>query len=173
MDKALCRWLAAAALAGAAGGALAAAATVEFVKPEGFTDVGRRHSFIDRDAALEAIRSHLVVQAAKTLPPGEVLAISITDVDLAGAFEARQRYSNEVRVVKEIYPPRIDLRFRLTRADGSVVKEGGRTLRDFGFLTGTAYPTDNFRYEKAMLDEWLGREFGDVRRSADASRGRR
>ena len=167
MKRAMCALLAAAALAGMAGDILAATATVEFVKPDGFTDVGRRHSFIDRDAALEAIRAHLVAQAAKKLPGDESLAISITDVDLAGAFEPRQSYSNEVRIVKEIYPPKIDLRFKLTRADGSVVKEGERTLRDFGFLTGTtAYATDNFRYEKAMLDAWLDGEFGGARRAA-------
>jgi hypothetical protein len=147
----------------AAGVARAATAQVEFVDPDRFTDVGRRHSFIDRDSALAAIRGHLVAQAAKKLPADEVLAISITDVDLAGAFEARQLYSNEVRIVKDIYPPKIDLRFRLTRADGSVVKEGERTLRDPGFMTGTSYPNDNFRYEKALLDDWMDREFAPAR----------
>jgi hypothetical protein len=148
--------------------AMAATVQVEFVKPESFTDVGRRHHFIDRDAALEAIRSHLVAQGAKKLPADESLAISITDVDLAGAFEPQQSLSREVRIVKDIYPPKIDLRFKLTRADGSVVKEGERTLRDFGFLTGTTptYATDNFRYEKAMLDDWMEREFGDGPRAA-------
>ena len=57
--------------------------------------------------------------------------------------------------------PRIELRFRLTRADGSTVKEGARMLRDSGFLSsgGPLDRTDNLRYEKVMLDRWLGEEF--------------
>jgi hypothetical protein len=162
------RWaLVAAALAGFCGIAAAATATVEFVKPDEFTDAGRRHSYVDRDATLEAIRRHLVEQAAKRLPADESLAISVTDVDLAGSFEPWQRFSNEIRVVKDIYPPKIDLRFRLTRADGSVVKEGERTLRDPGFLSSpTSYPSDNLKYEKTMLDEWISREFFDTPRAA-------
>ncbi|HEX4781942.1 MAG TPA: DUF3016 domain-containing protein [Usitatibacter sp.] len=148
------------AFASAAWAAAAATAQVEFVKPESFTDAGRRNARVDRESNLEAIRRHLVREAAKRLPAGEALSISITDVDLAGAYEPWQRYSNEIRVVKDIYPPRIDLRFRLARADGSVVKEGERSLRDPGFLMGdTSHQDDNLKYEKAMLDQWMGKEF--------------
>ncbi len=167
MNAALRIALACAAFAGVAGIAHAASATVEFLKPDDFTDAGRRHGYVDRDSTLEAIRRHLVAQAAKKLPADETLAISVTDVDLAGSFEPWQRYSNEIRVVKDIYPPKIDLRFKLTRADGSVVKEGERSLRDPGFLSGTtSYPNDNLKYEKTMLDEWLEREFEPTPRAA-------
>ncbi|HXF77828.1 MAG TPA: DUF3016 domain-containing protein [Usitatibacter sp.] len=132
---------------------------MEFVKPEDFTDAGHPHALVDRKANLESLRSHLVRQAEKLLPAGESLAIFVTDVDLAGAYEPTQRYSNEIRVVKDIYPPRIDLRFKLTRADGTVVKEGERTLRDPGFLMAPSrYLGDNLGYEKAMLDDWLHEE---------------
>lgn len=145
--------------------AFGASATVEYVKPESFTDAGRRVAYTDTENNLEQIKRHLAEQAAKMLPADETLTISITDVDLAGDFDPRQRYSSEVRIVKDVYPPRINLRFRLARADGSVVKEGERTLRDPGFLmgTGTRYNSDNLRYEKAMLDEWLEREFKPAR----------
>jgi hypothetical protein len=147
-----------------AGGAHAATATVEFVKPEGFTDAGRPHVLVDRKANLESLRGHLVRQAARQLPADEALEVSITDVDLAGAYEPTQRYSNEIRVVKDIYPPRIDLRFELTRADGTVVKQGERTLRDPGFLMGPSrYLGDNLGYEKTLLDDWLRDEFREPR----------
>jgi len=81
-------------------------------------------------------------------------------VDLAGEFEPSQPASRELRIVKEIYPPRIDLRFRLTRSDGSVVKEGSRNLRDTAFLgNASGSNTDPLRHEKAMIDRWLGEEF--------------
>ena len=150
-----------------AGSAHAASARVEFVDPDRFTDAGEPHTFSAPDANLDALRRHLVMQAAKRLPADEALDISVTDVDLAGSFEPWQRRPGEVRILKDIYPPKIDLRFRLTRADGTVVKEGQRSLRDPNFLSGTThYPSDSLRYEKTMLDEWLAREFGGTREAA-------
>jgi Protein of unknown function (DUF3016) len=151
----------AASAAFAAASCLAATATVEFVKPESFTDAGRGYHYVDRDSNLANLKDHLVAQAAKMLPADEKLAISITDVDLAGEFEPWQLYSREVRIVKDRYPPKIDLTYTLTRADGTVVKEGKSSMRDFGFLTtpGLAYSGDNLRYEKIMLDDWMEKEF--------------
>jgi hypothetical protein len=102
-----------------------------------------------------------VKQAASLLPADEKLIMKFTDVDLAGAFEPWQLYSREVRIVKEIYPPKFDFSFKLVRADGSVVKEGVRSIRDPGFMTGPSmgYGNDNLRFEKVMLDEWLEKEF--------------
>ncbi len=142
--------------------ALAATAEVEFVNPQKFTDAGTPRQYVDRDANLTNIRNHLVKQAASLLPADEKLVMQVTDVDLAGSFEPWQLYSREVRIVKEIYPPKIDFKFKLTRADGSIVKEGERSLRDTGFMSGPSmgYGGDNLRYEKVMLDEWFEKEFG-------------
>lgn len=65
-------------------------------------------------------------------------------------------------MVRDIYPPRIDLHFRLVGPDGQVLKEGDRKLQDPAYLmTSTAVPfsTDPLRFEKALLDAWLRREF--------------
>jgi len=141
--------------------AFAANAKVEFEKPESFTDAGRPFPASTRQESLPFLREHLVNEAAKRLPADQMLEVWITDVDLAGQYEPGGSGVRDVRIVKEIYPPRIDLRFRLTRADGSTVKEGTRTLRDFGFLSGGGPPDrqDALRYEKAMLDRWLESEF--------------
>jgi hypothetical protein len=148
------------ALAASAGPARDATAEVEYVKPESFTDTGRRFDQREHAANLDALKRHLVESAARQLPADQTLAVTVTDVDLAGAYEPWQMAHNEIRIVKDIYPPRIELHFRLARADGSVVKEGDRTLRDSAFLmSGNPYAADALRYEKAMLDEWLGREF--------------
>lgn len=61
------------------------------MKPDDFTDAGRPHVLVDRNANLESLRKHLVRQAEKLLAPDESLAISVTDVDLAGAYEPTQR----------------------------------------------------------------------------------
>ena len=134
---------------------------VQYVHAENFADVGNRR-FSDeriRAAYLEQLRGHLVKQAAPLLATGERLSVSVTELDMAGEFEAWRPPSSEARIVKDIYPPRIDLSFRLAAGDGKVIKQGARALRDPAFLTGAnRYPDDPLRYEKALIDRWLEQE---------------
>jgi Protein of unknown function (DUF3016) len=147
------------ALALTSANAPASPVQVEFVKPDKFTDAGRAFDVAERERNLEGLKRHLVAQGARRLAPGETLSVAVTDVDLAGSYEARQRYTNEVRIVRDAYPPRIELDFRVARADGSVVKEGHRSLRDSSFMMGSnRYAGDALRYEKVLLDDWLERE---------------
>jgi hypothetical protein len=136
---------------------------VTFVAPEKFTDVkaGALDSDRGRDALLDQLKEHLVTTAAQYLAPGQRLEIRVTDVDLAGDFEPwRGLDFQDVRIVKEIYPPRASLEFRLIGADGKVVREGKRQLQDLAFLLSVALPaSDTLRYDKAMLSDWLQQEF--------------
>ena len=141
--------------------AAAAEADVAFEHPEAFTDVGRDRQHAGRDEFLATLREHLVQQAARVLPAGEKLEVRITDVDMAGDFEPRTGSRDDVRVLGPIDPPKIALRFRLLAADGSVRQEGERHLVDQAYLrAGDARSsTDPLRFEKALLDVWLAREF--------------
>ena len=66
-----------------------------------------------------------------------------------------------MRVVKDLYPPRINLSFRIVNADGIVVAEGNRKLRDMGFMySGRALDKDPLKYEKKLLERWISRELG-------------
>ena len=49
----------------------------------------------------------------------------------------------------------------LTEADGAVVKEGKRDLRDMAFMMKLTmgFRDDPLRHEKALLDDWLSAEF--------------
>jgi hypothetical protein len=134
---------------------------VQYVHAEEFADVGNRR-FSDeriRAAYLDQLRGHLVKRAAALLTAGERLNVSVTELDMAGEFEAWRPPSGEARVVKDIYPPRIDLSFSLAAGDGKVIEEGERRLRDPAFLAGAnQYPDDPLRYEKALIDRWLEQE---------------
>lgn len=134
---------------------------VQYVHAEEFADVGNRR-FSDeriRAAYLDQLRGHLVKRAAALLTAGERLNVSVSELDMAGEFEAWRPPSGEARVVKDIYPPRIDLSFSLAAGDGKVIKEGERRLRDPAFLAGAnQYPDDPLRYEKALIDRWLEQE---------------
>jgi hypothetical protein len=154
----------------AAGAAIAAAPDkpasaieVNFVASEKFTDVkdGDMGSDRGREAVLEQLKEHLVTHGAKYLAKGQRLQITVTDVDLAGDFEPWRGINfHDIRIVKDLYPPRVDLEFKLIDAEGKVVSEGKRQLRDLGYLTSMAMPTsDPLRYDKEMLNDWLRQEF--------------
>jgi hypothetical protein len=108
----------------------------------------------------------LIKRATTLLPAGDRLEVSITDIKLAGGYEPwhgpQLRY---VRFMKDVYPPRIDLDFKLTDSNGKVVREGSRKLRDLGYLQNGAARvgnTDPLRYDKALIDSWLRRELEDL-----------
>jgi hypothetical protein len=154
----------------AAGVAVAAApekpvSTIEvtFVASEKFTDVKEDHMDSDRgrEAVLGQLKEHLVTHGAKYLAKGQRLQITITDVDLAGDFEPWRGINfHDVRIVKDIYPPRVELEFKLVDAEGKLVSEGKRQLRDLGYLMSMAMPTsDPLRFDKEMLSDWLRQEF--------------
>ena len=136
---------------------------VVFFEPETFTDVrdGSLGSDRARDATLAELKDYIVRGARRYLAPGQVLAVTVTNVDLAGEFEPwRGAMFNDVRIVKEIYAPRIDLAVRLTDADGRILREGKRELRDPSFMMNlTIDPRDPLRFEKILLADWLWREF--------------
>lgn len=146
-----------------------ARAEVLFFEPEKFTDV--RDSYMGdatRTTYLEQIRDHVLEQAKYYVPEGHRLSVTFTDIDMAGDFEPWHgpRW-DDIRVVKDIYPPRILLTFRLTDAAGNVVKEGKRDLRDLAFMMKItmSFRDDPVRHEKALLDDWLRSEFPRVRKN--------
>jgi hypothetical protein len=139
-----------------------AAIVVQDIHPENFTDLGdsRNPGPQVRAAYLESLNRHLQERAARALTPGETLQVEISDVDMAGEFEGWHLYADNVRMIRDIYPPRIDLHFILVDAAGSIVKDGDRKLRDTAFTRNvTAYSGDPLRYEKALIDAWVDHEF--------------
>lgn len=138
---------------------------VTWTNPQDFSDAKQSPgSSIHRPTPeewLTELAKHLRYRADRALPPGDRLEVTFTDVQRAGTYEPwRGPRWDDVRVIKDIYPPRIDLTFKLTDASGAVVKEGKRELRDPAFLQrGIANQTDPLRFEKRMLDDWLRSEF--------------
>jgi hypothetical protein len=133
---------------------------VIFDHPENFTDVkdGNMGSEKGRDNYLALIKEHIQQRAARYLMEGQTLTLTFTNIDMAGDFEPwRGPDFSDVRIVKEIYPPRMHFSYKLVDASGAVVKEGQEKLIDMSFQM-TASPIDaqdSLRYEKAMLDNWL------------------
>ena len=119
----------------------------------------------ERQHLADELKRHIEHAAPVRIPPDSRLAVTITDVDMAGEYPpVTGSASRDIRLVKDVYPPRIDLDFRLTRADGSVEREGHRELRDPGFMWSHSPGTrDILVFEKGLLDAWLQKEFAAKR----------
>jgi Protein of unknown function (DUF3016) len=133
--------------------------TVTFDHPDKFTDVKDAYMPTDkgRDAILDQIRLFVEAKAASYLGAGQSLEVKFTEIDLAGDFEPqRGAQFIDVRILKDIYPPRLDLEFKLTGADGKVLSEGKRQLRDPFYLQRLLpFHDDPLCYEKDILNDWL------------------
>src|SRR4051812_46927717 len=141
---------------------------VNFFEPEKFTDVrmSQMNDPRDRNELLTRIRDHFVEQAKYYVPQGQILEITFTDIDMAGDFEPWHGPDwTDIRVVKDIYPPRMVFAYRLVDAEGNVLKQGKRDLRDTSFLLRLSIDrNDTLRHEKAMLEDWLRSDIGRVRK---------
>jgi hypothetical protein len=139
------------------------AVSVTYDHPERFAETKEVRAFAPARADsdyLGQLKRYIEQRAGRLLANGQQLQIVITDIDRAGSFEPwRGPRLSDVRIIKDIYPPRIDLRFRLLDANGKVIREGQRRLRDLAFLSGNTAPigTDSLRYEKNLIDRWLRR----------------
>jgi len=166
----LLRLLCLACLALAAAVAQAAVApdnvSVRYKDPQHFSEAVRSRGvhLVNPDAYLAPLKAYIVQRAARILAPGQRLDIEVTDVDRAGAYEPwRGPDFNDVRIIKDIYPPRIDLDFTLYGDDGKVLRQGSRKLRDPAFLSRSSpVNQDSLRYEKSLIDLWLRKGAGEL-----------
>jgi hypothetical protein len=163
-----------AACASTGGGMLAAGAPralpdagpvqVAWADPATFTELRQSRNAWEaaRGTWLTDLARYLRTRAEARLPAGEQLQVTILDIDRAGEYEPWRRFGmQDVRILRDIYPPRMTLRFQRLDADGRVLAEGERTLSDPAFLLGSSpmRESDPLRYEKRMIDGWVRREF--------------
>lgn len=145
---------------------------VNFQDPAKFTDVrDSEMGDYERTTYLDSLREHLIEKGRPLVPEGYKLTVTFTDIDMAGDFEPwRGPRFSDIRIVKDIYPPRVVLTFQLTDATGKVVKEGKRELRDLAFLhkIHMGFRDDPVRHEKALLDDWLRDEFPKPKKQASS-----
>jgi len=149
---------------------------VIFDHPEKFTDVkdSQFASEKGRDGYLGVLKDYLQERAPRYLGEGQMLTLTFTDIDMAGDFEPwRGAEYNDVRIVKDIYPPRMNFSFKLMDAAGAVVKEGQEKLIDMSFQMNASpiNNNDSLRYEKAMIDNWLRNTFPKPKKADTKKKG--
>jgi hypothetical protein len=86
-------------------------------------------------------------------------------VDLAGKIEWWRRNAYDLRILRDVYPPRFALRYRLREGERILI-EGEETVVDPDYLANPALyftPSDPLRFEKVMLGSWFQARFTDPR----------
>lgn len=138
----------------------AATSEVTWIGYEKYRDIlpssGGREYF--RERTFKNLEKHFA-KLAERLPEGQVLNIKVTDVDLAG--DTRSGGINQLRIIKDIYFPRINFSYELVNTDSSIVTSGEIVLKDMSFLMGSnlKYRNKSLAYEKIMLDDWFTETF--------------
>ncbi len=133
---------------------------VVFSHPENFRDVKDSVMATDqgRDAILAEFKSFIDRRALHDLPPGDSFEITFTDIDLAGEFEPwRTPPADNIRVVKDIYPPRFNFTYKITNSKtGAVISSGKENLTDLNFMSRLVINrSDELYIEKDILGDWL------------------
>ncbi len=135
--------------------------TVAFTDADKFTDVREDFGGFTSQYYLDQLMGHVQKEAATQLADGQKLSVTFTDIDLAGDFLPSRPGLNNVRIIKEIYTPRMSLTFQLTGADGKVIKEGERKLIDMNFMMNISIIDRDqpLFYDKPLLTNWVKDEF--------------
>ena len=130
-----------------------------FENPDEYRDIDFRY-FDNRKGQkiyLPQFEKYIVKEGQRHLEEGQILKLTITDIDLAGEFEGwRPPPWDDVRIVKSIYPPRMSFSYELSDSDGNVIKSGEEKLVDLNFDFRVRFNShDDLFYDKAMIKDWL------------------
>jgi hypothetical protein len=147
-----------------------ATVTVEWQEPETYSDIRpgneskarfQKRTFAELDEYLQKL--------GEELPEDQSLKIKVTDLDLAGQVWPSSFVGyggmggGDIRVIKSIDIPRIQLSYELLDSQGKVLKTADVKVKDLAFMERGSMirDSDALRYEKRMLKEWFTTEMGD------------
>jgi len=137
------------------------AVSVTWVSPEKYRDVDSANS--NKRKYKQRVLNDLEKYFHKKLPhylaDGQKIDLKVHNLDLAGDIRPMMGKASDMRVVKNIYPPMIDIEYTVFNKDGSVLKTQRKRFRDIAFNMGAApNATKSLGYEKAMLKKWMRNE---------------
>lgn len=132
--------------------------TVEFLHPDSYTDV-----HVDGDVKVQVLQplAEGLKRLGQQLPADQILAIQISDIDLAGDWRPQPRAGFEFRVMTSASWPRITLHYELKDSAGRDIQTGDSEIKDMSYQDGALTQPDSapLRYEQKMLRDWFSRTF--------------
>lgn len=140
--------------------AYAGTSEIKWTEPDKYTDIraGNEHRVRFKERIFKAFEEHFLALSA-ALPEGQLLKVDVTNVDLAG--DVRFSTIDHIRVIKDLYIPRMTFSYQLLNADKLVLQSDDVALKDMGFRIGInlRYKNKTIPYEKRMLDKWFNSTF--------------
>jgi hypothetical protein len=130
--------------------------TVRFVAPERYTDADDRYgSGPALRGTLAEIRRIIEASALRVMGPDDTLVVDVLDIDRAGFVRPDLNIPSGLRVVSDVTPPAIRLRYDLRRGKRRIAS-GEERLTDINFLFGArgAAASGSFGYEEELLRRW-------------------
>lgn len=136
---------------------------VHFDHPERFRDARLDSRGYERGAdtqVIEALTEHLQKLAQRYLPADQQLRIDIRNIDLAGRYEPWSSQAYDVRFMREITWPTIDLSYTLSQP-GRPDQQAEERVSDKMYLSrpGRQASSDRLYAEKTMLADWFRQRF--------------
>ncbi|WP_230382988.1 DUF3016 domain-containing protein [Paracoccus shanxieyensis] len=138
---------------------LLADVVVDYAGLSSSRDAGLRHDRDRRQVAAELDRD-LQKLGRRYLRPGQTLELQIAQIDLAGDYEPWRSGFQDVRILRDITPPRIVLRYQLVE-DGRLIAQGQAKLGDMNYLSDPRARGDGtpLIHEKLLLRDWFRKTF--------------
>jgi len=137
--------------------------SVKWDDPAKFTEIRQSTNRFEAERGdwVQQLARYLQTTAAKPLQPGQTLDVTLVDIKRAGDYEPwHGPRGSDIRIMRDIYPPRISLQYTLKDASGRIISEGDARLSDTGYLhnVGLKSDSDPLRYEKRLIDDWVKRQ---------------
>lgn len=132
---------------------------VRFVDPARYSDDDFRAP-AQRESITADFAGFFARLGARDLKADQTLTLEILDITLAGDYEPWHRGGwGEVRILRNITPPRFRMRYVLRQRD-KVVLAATETVTDINYMMNpSARGAGRFPFEKAMLEDWFRRRF--------------
>ena len=141
---------------------------IQWQDPQSFSDVraANQSRARYREQTFAQIEQHLD-KLVSTLPQGQTLQLTVTDLNLAGRVWPSSLVglasAGDVRIIKGTDFPAMRFSYTLRDDNSDIVKAGEEHLRDLSFQNRVNRHSrgDALRYEKRMLDDWFAKTFAD------------
>jgi hypothetical protein len=144
---------------------LVAATSVEvsYKNPESFSDANLDTSGYGRGAdayVMKELRGYFEQLGKRYLPSGQVLQIEVRNIDLAGQYEPWHMNYSQVRFMRDITWPSMELHYVLKQND-RMIRQADAHLSDKFYLErpGRVSNSDRLYAEKAMIADWFRSQF--------------
>jgi|TARA_B110000495_G_scaffold203367_1_gene226745 hypothetical protein len=139
--------------------------SIDFRNPSGFSDIEIDGFSGDKEQSIifDLLRGEFEENAGTCLPDGYTLNVEIQDIDLAGYHEPLYPRFDGVRIMKSIYPPRLNFSYAILDDDQLIVEEGNSSLSNVSYLHGFSLSSrrnDTAYYVRSLIKDWGRQDLG-------------